>query len=121
MRPNSENDELLLEHIDECIDRILEYTGEDRAAFDASRKTQDAVVRNLQVLAESTQRLSSTLKATEQDVPWRSIAAFRNVLTHEYLHVSLDIVWRVVEEGLPELATAIKRMLRRVRSRGGPS
>lgn len=121
MRPNPENDELRLEHIDECIDRILEYTGGGRTAFDASRKTQDAVIRNLQVLAESTQRLSPTLKDTEQSVPWRSIAAFRNVLTHEYLHVNLEIVWRVVEEGLPELATAIKRMLRRVRGPGGPS
>ena len=81
MRPNPENDALLPEHIDECIDRILEYTGGDRAAFDASRMTQDAVIRNLQVLAESTQRLSPTLKAVEQGVPWRSIAAFRNVLT----------------------------------------
>ena len=119
MRPNPETDELLLEHIEESIDRIVEYTKGNRATFDASRMTQDAVIRNLQVLAESTQRLSSDLKADEQAVPWRSIAAFRNVLAHEYLHVDLDIVWKVVDGDLQELGSAISRMLQRVRTSGG--
>ena len=42
----------------ECLDRIHEYTGGDRARFEGSRLIQDAVIRNLQTLAESSQRLS---------------------------------------------------------------
>lgn len=71
---------------------------------------QDAVVRNLQTLAESTQRLSASLKATEPDVPWDSIAGFRNVLVHNYLGIDLESVWSVVETDLPELKSAIERM-----------
>ena len=71
---------------------------------------QDAVVRNLQTLAESTQRLSASLKATEPDVPWDSIAGFRNVLVHNYLGIDLELVWNVVETDLPELKSAIERM-----------
>ena len=41
MRPNPEADEFLLEHIEESIDRIVEYTKGNRATFDASRMTQD--------------------------------------------------------------------------------
>lgn len=44
MKPHPRNDELLLEHIDECIERIVEFTGGDRATCDASRMVQDAVI-----------------------------------------------------------------------------
>jgi len=45
-----------------------------------SHTIQDAVLRNLQVIAESTQRLSEEIKATQPEIEWRRIAAFRNVL-----------------------------------------
>ncbi len=116
MTPSTQSDRLLLEHIDESIERIHEYTGGDRATFLASRMVQDAVMRNLQTLAESTQRLGTALKSTEQDVPWRAIAGFRNVLAHGYLHVDLEVVRTVVERDLPELASAVERMARSLRS-----
>ena len=43
---------------------------------------QDAVIRNLQILAESSQRLSSDIKGTEPQIPWRELAGFRNVIVH---------------------------------------
>jgi uncharacterized protein with HEPN domain len=46
---------------------------------------QDAVLRNLQTLPEATQRLSDKLKAAHPQVEWDRIAAFRNVLVHNYL------------------------------------
>ena len=51
--------------------RIREYTGGERTAFFGSKMVQDAVVRNLPTLAESTQRLSESLRSTEPGVPWR--------------------------------------------------
>jgi len=71
---------------------------------------QDAVMRNLQTLAESTQRLRESLKEREPSIPWREIAGFRNVLTHGYLAVDGEVVWSVVEQDLPKLASAIVRL-----------
>lgn len=71
---------------------------------------QDAVMRNLQTLAESTQRLSQEAKDSEPTVPWRSISGFRNVLTHGYFSVDLEVVWSVVAQDLPSLEEAIKRL-----------
>ena len=113
MKANRESDLVLLNHIRECIERVREYTGGRRETFERSRMVQDAVVRNLQTLGESTQRLSTPLKATEPDIPWEEIAGFRNVLTHAYLQVDSEIVWSVIEHDLPELTTAIERMTRR--------
>lgn len=64
----------------DCLDRIAEYTQAERARFDASRLVQDAVIRNLQTLTESSQRLSSEIKDTEPQIPWRELAGFRNVI-----------------------------------------
>ena len=69
MNPGPEADRVLLAHMRDCLDRILEYTNAERARFDTSRLVQDAVIRNLQTLAESSQRLSSEIKSTEPQIP----------------------------------------------------
>ena len=110
MKPGPEADRVLLVHMRDCLDRIAEYTNAERARFDASRLVQDAVVRNLQTLAESSQRLSNEIKGTEPQIPWRELAGFRNVIVHGYLGVDLGAVWLVVEQDLPALNEAVNRM-----------
>ena len=73
------DDRLYLIHIQECMARIEHYTAEGKTAFFSDTKTQDAVLRNLHTLAESSQRISESLKVSRPDVDWRAIAAFRNV------------------------------------------
>lgn len=109
MNPGPEADRALVAHMRECLDRIFEYTRFERARFDASRLVQDAVIRNLQTLAESSQRLSGQIKATEPRIPWRELAGFRNVIVHGYLGVALGAVWLVVEQDLPALTEAVNR------------
>jgi uncharacterized protein with HEPN domain len=65
------DDKLYLIHISECIARIEQYTAEGKDTFFADTKTQDAVLRNLQVLAESVKTLSDSLKTSYPDVDWR--------------------------------------------------
>lgn len=103
------------------MERIREYTAGDRARFEASRLVQDAVIRNLQTLTESSQRLSEGIKATEPQVPWRELSGFRNVIVHGYLGIDLVAVWLVVELDLPPLAAALERLLVRAgdRPQGG--
>lgn len=59
------------------------------------------MVRNLQTLAESSQRLSADIKATEARIPWRELSGFRNVIGHDYLGLDLDAVWLVIAQDLP--------------------
>jgi len=68
-----------------------------------STLVQDAVIRNLQVMTESTQRISDAFKKQHPKVDWRALAGFRNVLVHDYLGVDKDRVWQIVEHDLPEL------------------
>ena len=119
MKAGADADRVLLTHIRDCLDRIREYTNNaQRSLFDQSRLVQDAVLRNLQTLAESSQRLSSEIKATEPQIPWRELSGFRNVIVHGYLGVDLGAVWLVVEQDLPVLSEAVDRMRKSIGDRG---
>lgn len=99
----------------ECLARIKEYGGGDEARFRASRLIQDAVVRNLQTLAESSQRQTDAIKGSEPDVPWRAISGFRHILVHDDLAIDVDAVWLAVDKALPPLRAALRRMSARLR------
>jgi uncharacterized protein with HEPN domain len=118
VNPGSESDRVLLAHMRDCLDRIAEYANAERTRFEASRLVQDAVIRNLQTLAESSQRLSSEIKRTEPQIPWRELSGFRNVIVHGYLGIDLGAVWLVVEQDLPALTAAVNRMAARLRPQG---
>jgi uncharacterized protein with HEPN domain len=107
-----------LEHMRDWVGRILEGTNAERSRFEASRLVQDAVIRNLQTLTESSQRLSDEIKDTEPQIPWRELAGFRNVIVHGYLGVDLGAVWLVVEQDLPALSQALNRMATRLGTEG---
>jgi uncharacterized protein with HEPN domain len=110
-------DALYLIHISECIERIESYVDvRDRQAFMASTLIQDAVLRNLQVLCESTQQLSESMKAAHPEIEWRQIAGLRNVLVHNYLGVDLERVWLLLSQDLP----ALKRVIVAMREELGP-
>jgi uncharacterized protein with HEPN domain len=110
VNPGAEADRVLLAHMRDCLDRIAEYANAERKRFDASRLVQDGVIRNLQTLAESSQRLSTEIKRTEPQIPWRDLSGFRNVIVHGYLGIDLAAVWLVVEQDLPALNEAVNRM-----------
>lgn len=105
------DDRLYLIHISECLTRLAEYTTGGRDEFLRDYKTQDAVLRKLQTLAESTQRLAPARKALYPEIDWRRLAGFRNILVHDYLGINLVRVWEIVERNLPDLQRAVDQML----------
>ena len=109
-------DSVYLRHILEAIRRIEENTGGGRESFMASHTLQDAVPRNLQTMAEATQRLSAQAKEQQPTVDWRALSGFRNVLVHNYLSIDLDQIWRAIERDLPGLKTAAETVLARLES-----
>jgi uncharacterized protein with HEPN domain len=100
-----------LKHILRCIARIEEYTARGRESFLSSHLIQDGVIRNLQTLAESSQRLSEGLRASQPSVDWKGLAGFRNVLVHDYLGVDLELVYRAIEQDVPRLKLACQAAL----------
>jgi uncharacterized protein with HEPN domain len=103
------DDKLYLIHIAESIQKIELYiAGLDFSTFMEQTLVQDAVLRNLQVLAESTQRLSVDFKSQHPEIEWYKIAGLRNILVHDYLGIDLETVWAVAAGSLLDLKTAIQ-------------
>jgi uncharacterized protein with HEPN domain len=78
----------------------------------ASATLQDAIVRNLQILCESAQRLAEQYKLRHPEVDWRGISGLRNVLVHSYFEVDLETIWAITQRDLPVLESAVKSLLR---------
>ncbi|MEW6220827.1 MAG: HepT-like ribonuclease domain-containing protein [Thermodesulfobacteriota bacterium] len=107
MRPDKD-DRLYRIHIGERIARIESSVGQiDQDTFLLSPLIQDAVLKNLQVLAESFQRLSESFKRAHPQVEWHKIAGLWNILVHDYLGIDLDIVWNILAEELLVLKAAV--------------
>jgi uncharacterized protein with HEPN domain len=104
-----------LTHILECIDRIERYCAGGEQSFLSQEVIQDAVLRNLQVLAESSQRISEELKSRHHAPNWRGLAGFRNVIVHDYLGINVERVWRIVAVDLPLLKSQISAILTTLR------
>jgi uncharacterized protein with HEPN domain len=109
-----ERDErLYLDDIVRAIDRILEYTAEGRDAFFADSRTQDAVIRNLEVIGEAIRGVSPATRAHHPAVPWKQIAGTRDRVIHGYFTVDLEIVWEIVEKELAGLRRLVAAMVER--------
>lgn len=101
-----------LSDIQEAIRRVGEYTaGMTYQAFLKDTKTQDAVIRNLEIIGEATKNLSKDLRERHPHIPWKGMAGVRDRLIHHYFGVNLDIVWQIVTDELPEVASELKSIL----------
>lgn len=76
-------------------------------------KTQDAVVRNLEIIGEAVKNIPSAVRLKHPQIPWKKIAALRDRLIHHYFGVNLDIVWVIITEELPLLTRQIDKILKK--------
>jgi len=109
--PKERDERLYLADIRDAIDRILTYTAAGQAAFSADVRTQDAVVRNIEIIGEAARRLTEATRSAHPEIPWKKIVGTRDRVIHGYFRVDLDIVWEVVATELPALRRQISALL----------
>ena len=91
------------------FDFVKDLSFED---FCDDRKTYSAVIREFEIIGEAVGKLPESFKERRSDVEWQDIKDFRNLLSHEYFGIDLEIVWKIIEDDLPSLIDAVKEIVR---------
>lgn len=100
-----------LAHILERSSRIEGYVCDGHAAFMGDPRTQDAVIRNFEVIGEAAKRVPPEYRAEHPSIPWQLMAGSRDVLIHGYEGVDPGRVWIAATRDLPAVRDAIAAIL----------
>jgi uncharacterized protein with HEPN domain len=101
--------------LDDILESIIKIEGYKKGiSFSHLTENQlilDAILYNLQVIGEAAKHIPEDVRNKYTDVEWRKIAGLRDIVAHEYFGISLEIIWDVLENKLPALSSAIKKIL----------
>lgn len=101
-----------LQDILESIALIEQFvSGMDLDAYRWDRKTQAAVERKMLIVSEAAIRLKDEAESLCPGVPWRDIRGMGNWLRHQYDRVDVETVWNTIQDDLPPLKAAVKKIL----------
>lgn len=107
----TKDDKIYIDHILQSIDFILDYISDkDQDSFSVDNRTQDAVVRQLEIIGEATKRISMEFRNKNPQVPWSEMAGMRDILIHDYIDVDLEIVWKTASESILELKDLLENL-----------
>ncbi|MEW6608251.1 MAG: DUF86 domain-containing protein [bacterium] len=99
--------------IKEAIGRIRNYIDDmSYKEFLQDIKTQDAVVRNIEIIGEAVKHLSNSLRNKYKNIEWKDIAGMRDKIIHFYFGIKWELVWSAVKDKLPELLTKIETIIK---------
>ncbi len=61
------------------------------------------LVKQIEIIGEAANLLTHEFREMHVDVNWRPIVAMRNVLVHDYIHISKEMLWVTITQDIPEL------------------
>lgn len=103
---------LFLHDILDSIHDTQEFVqGMDYESFLKDRKTQNAVVRALEIIGEAAKNVPQTVRDRHPAIPWSDMARMRDKMAHGYWGIDYEIVWRVVQEELPVVEPLVREAL----------
>ncbi len=115
MSENGQRVARYLGHILQAIERIHRYTDDmDEVAFSRDEMTQDAVIRNFEIIGEACRNIErddADFAAAHPELPLAIAYEMRNALAHGYFEVDLAIVWKSVETDLPPLYEKVRSLV----------
>lgn len=109
-----------LGHIVEAIERIDRYVSNmSEIEFMEDEKTQDAVIRNFEIIGEAAhniERYHAAFADTHTDVPWSVMYTMRNRVSHGYFSVDFELIWKTIHQDLPDLHLQISKLMESIQS-----
>lgn len=94
MKHSIESDLFRLEHIQDCIEKILILVESCQTfeVFNSKWIEQDAMIRNFEIIGEASNHISDETKIKYDSVKWYKMRGIRNFMSHEYFGVRMDTI-----------------------------
>jgi len=70
-----------------------------------------AFVRSLEIIGESTKRITADIKLKWNTIEWKQMAGMRDKLIHDYFGINYSIVWDVAKNKIPTLKAQILEVI----------
>lgn len=106
---------LFLSDIYDSIEAIEGYLKNiNKKYFLKDIKTQDAVLRRLEIIGEAVKNIPRDFKKKHPNIPWKKIAGARDILTHEYFGINLNKVWNMAKNDAPKLKENISKIIEKI-------
>jgi uncharacterized protein with HEPN domain len=96
---------------DSALDVVSIAEGRSRENLNSDRQLVLALSHAIQIIGEAANQVSETTCESMPDVPWRLIINMRHRIVHDYYRINLDVLWRTVEEEVPDLIARIEPLL----------
>jgi len=86
----TDKNKIRLRHILDCINKIeLILDGLSYDEYSKDWKSQDILIRNLEVIGEAAGHIDVSLTTKYPEVAWRNARGMRNFLIHAYFQIDL--------------------------------
>lgn len=106
------NDRTYLEHILESIELIEQYIKDlSKEGFLSSSKTQDAVVKRIEIIGEAAKNISAFTRRKYPSLPWKGMTGMRDIMVHDYFGIDYEIVWQTCMCDFPDLKQKIQELI----------
>lgn len=107
------NDSIYLEDIIDSCEKILLYMeGITKQELQEDTLTQDAIIRNITVIGEATNKMSKDFIQKHPELPIREAVTMRNKLIHDYSFVDCDILWDTAKKDIPQLLKLVRKIIK---------
>jgi len=102
---DNDNQKILKIIIKYCsnIENAVNRFGDDQKKFLSDVDYQHTCSFSISQIGEYVKRLSKEIKEKTPETMWRNIAGMRDVITHAYEGINLNILWKTVKEKIPAL------------------
>lgn len=108
-------DKVRLQHIFDAILEIESYlTGKSYPDFLANSMMRFAIVKQLEIIGEAANHISSETKELFSNIPWSQIIGLRNVFVHEYFGIDLNLTWQIIISDLPDLKEKVQTAIQSI-------
>jgi uncharacterized protein with HEPN domain len=105
-------DRLYLRHIAAAVEKISSFTeGVAFEDFEKAELLQGAIIHQFLIIGEAANKVSYEFRDTHPHWPWRGMISMRNKLIHDYFRISLEEIWKTLQDNLPQIKNLLEEEL----------